>query len=901
MSDIRSFFGGKPGAAPSKKVEAEAPAKREVAPAPEAARKRLRRVVDEDEDGAGESSAAPTPPVPASQPAPTPAASEAPAKAVVPSPKAAPEPPSTPKCERTPAAAALLAASGGASSAAAAGGDESDAEPGSPSPLEGKLQQAEGKAKSKGTLDNMRLTYDNARAFKRESTGALWKDGEPVPYSFLCAAFDRCSQTTKRLEITNIMTNTLRAVLEATPADLLPTLYLSLNVLGPAFAGIELGLGDALLLKAVAETCGRQEKQLKAELENEGDLGSIAMAARATQRLMFAPAKLTVRKVFATFNEIARLSGKDCQLKKRDKVKGLLVAAVDSEAMYLVRSLQGKLRVGLAEQTVLTALAHALTLSPPATAGIAPPAIKALGVEGTHALLSKADLVRTRRYKWRPASARGACSVALPAALRHSDTRRCGTRARVAGRSARAPSHTLPPPPAPVPPSPCRTQVLKDVYSQLPSYDIILREALLHPLAQLAQHVHLTAGVPVRPMLAKPTKGIAEVLERFGSGTFTCEYKYDGERAQIHLLEDGTYKIFSRNSEDMTGKYPDVLERLPNALLASTKSFIIDCEAVAYDVEKGKLLPFQQLSTRAKKNVTTDQVKVQVKVFAFDCIFLNGTPLLKRPLAERRAALHGAFRVVDGEFAFATASDSDNAEEIADFLNDAVAASCEGLMVKTLDKDATYEPSKRSLNWLKVKKDYLEGMGDSLDLVPIGAYHGRGKRTGVYGAYLLACYDPEREEYQSICKIGTGFSEEALAALAAFFKEEGRTLSAPRPYYRYPSKPDLVPDVWFDACTVRARRSRRERAGQGGSAGDGARLWAARARYWPALAGALMHARGEASSPLATASSACAHPHSPPKRRPPPRLTPLRPCRASGVGGAGSRPVDLAAALRRRR
>ena len=119
-------------------------------------------------------------------------------------------------------------------------------------------------------------------------------------------------------------------------------------------------------------------------------------------------------------------------------------------------------------------------------------------------------------------------------------------------------------------------------------------------------------------------------------------------------------------------------------------------------------------------------------------------------------------------------------------------------MVKTLDVNAMYKPSERSLNWLKLKKDYLEGLGDSVDLVPIGAFHGRGKRTGVYGAYLLAVYDEDTEEFQSVCKIGTGFSDEDLKALAKNLDEH----KIEEKSSQYNVSDTLECDVWFDAVQV---------------------------------------------------------------------------------------------------
>ena len=299
-------------------------------------------------------------------------------------------------------------------------------------------------------------------------------------------------------------------------------------------------------------------------------------------------------------------------------------------------------------------------------------------------------------------------------------------------------------------------------------------------------------------MLAKPTKSIGQVLNRFEDSLFTCEFKYDGERAQIHRLSNGDIKVFSRNLEDNTSKYPDVIEAVNEALGSSETSFIVDAEAVAYDRLKEQILPFQILSTRARKDVkSSEEIKVQVKVFLFDILYLNGRSLLKETLAERRKQLSATFHPVPHKVEFATGRDLTTTEDIMDFFNESVKGNCEGLMIKTLEKDATYEPSRRSLNWLKLKKDYMDNdLADSLDLVPIGAFSGRGKRTGVYGAFLLACYDPESEDFQSVCKIGTGFSEEALEEHSNYLRER----IIPGKQRNFITGMDC--DVWFEPCVV---------------------------------------------------------------------------------------------------
>uniref|UniRef100_H2YDZ0 DNA ligase n=1 Tax=Ciona savignyi TaxID=51511 RepID=H2YDZ0_CIOSA len=558
---------------------------------------------------------------------------------------------------------------------------------------------------------------------------ACWKSGQKVPYLALARTFSLIEATSGRLKTIEFLSNFLRSVIALSPNELVTCIYLSLNKLAPAYEGIELGIGENILMKAVAEATGRNMTKIKIDVGNTGDLGIVAENSRSNQKMMFTPAPLTVEGVFKKLMQIASITGGSSMNQKVGLVKSLIVACKQSEARYLIRSLGGKLRIGLAEQSVLVSIANAAFLTPPGqgilNAGTGIPA---------ETLKSKMDE---------------------------------------------------------------KALILKTTYSELPNYDVVIKALLEHGLDDLQKHCKLTPGIPLKPMLAHPTKGVSEVFNRFDKSAFTCEYKYDGERAQIHLLPGGEVRIYSRNQENNTSKYPDIISRVPAMLKEGVESCVIDSEAVAWDNEKKQILPFQVLSTRKRKDADISSIKVQVCIYAFDLLYLNGESLVRKPFRERRKLLRDNFNECEGQYVFAQFQDTTDTDKIAELLEESIKGNCEGLMVKTLDDDATYEIAKRSHNWLKLKKDYLDGVGDTLDLVVIGGYRGKGKRAGNFGGFLLACYDEESEEYQSICKIEPGFSDQDLTDHATFFNQH--LTEKPKSYYRL-NGGDA--DQWFEPVQV---------------------------------------------------------------------------------------------------
>jgi len=655
----------------------------------------------------------------------------------------------------------------------------------------------------------------------------MWGVGEPVPFRALARTLAGVEAITGRHAIQELVCNLFRSIIATSPSDLLPAVYLCCSKLAPEVEGMELGLGEALLTKAICQTTGRQLKDVKVALKEVGDLGLVAEQSRAKQATLgFAakPKPLLLRDVFSTFKDIAGTSGKASVDAKLRLIKSMLVKASGEEAepRYIIRGLQGKFRVGLAAKSVLTALAQAVTITPPHVPEGATGPVQG-GAGGSFAACMDTRLAAAGKPR---------------------------SEEKVASELAEA------------------DDTLKAVFSELPSFDRIIPALLRGGVAAARQECQLTPGMPVTPMLAKPTKGVGEVLTRLEGIAFTSEWKYDGERAQVHKMPLAAaagaaaaaprgHRIFSRNHEETTGKYPDLATILADAehaggdnwapltpsvkddpvaleavmaddvdaAIAASNSayeeslklfpagsiegelsdFIIDGEVIAYDPETDALLPFQRLSNRARKNVTLENVKVPVVYAAFDLLYLHGQSLLQVPLEVRRTLLKRFFKEVPGKFRFAVGYDtfSGDTDALRAQLDAAVEGHCEGLMVKTLRDNATYEPSRRSLNWLKLKKDYMDGLTDSLDLVVIAGWHGKGKRTGTFGAYLLACYDEDEGEYQAITKVGTGFSDEALAAHTATFSEESNLVRSECPRnVRMSPNFRSAPDAWFEPRVV---------------------------------------------------------------------------------------------------
>jgi DNA ligase-1 len=307
------------------------------------------------------------------------------------------------------------------------------------------------------------------------------------------------------------------------------------------------------------------------------------------------------------------------------------------------------------------------------------------------------------------------------------------------------------------------------------------------------QELRVRAGNPVRVMLAQRLSEAGEILARLG-GQCMAEYKYDGMRLQAHRTADGQIELFTRRQERVSTQFPDVVELLQTGL--GPREAILEGEVVAYDAAAGELRPFQEVMFRRRKHGIAEAARdVPVGLFCFELLYADGDDLTQLPYLDRRARLAEALTLSD-RLRLTTALEVGTAPALDAAFEQAVADGSEGLVCKSTGSTAIYQAGARGWMWIKLKRDYRTELADTVDLVVVGAYAGRGRRRGTYGAVLLAAYDPDTEAYQTVGRCGTGFSDAELAALPARLAPLIRTKQPARVDSRVPA------DVWFEPSLV---------------------------------------------------------------------------------------------------
>jgi DNA ligase-1 len=514
-----------------------------------------------------------------------------------------------------------------------------------------------------------------------------------LDYSEVAKKYGELEEISGRNEMTEILAELLRQ----TPRSELPYLvYLTQGKLRPDYEGVELGLAEKLALRAISSAAGIRPERAHASYVKNGDIGTAAeeLLQSKSQGTLFSEG-LTLKRVYDTLLRIARQSGAGSIDLKLKELGSLLNDATPAEAKFIMRTVTGELRLGVADYTVLDAAAVAF----------------------------------------------------------------------LGGKQSRA--------------------AIERAYNVHPDLGFVVSSAASKGLGGIKE-VGVEVGIPIRPMLAERLNSAEAIVKKMGDKEVIAEYKLDGERLQIHKDQDDV-RLFSRRLEVITGHYPDVLDLVKKHV--DSRRAILEAEVVAINEDTGEYLPFQELMHRRRKHGIQQAIAdYPVALNFFDIMLAGAADLTGKPYTFRRKRLEMTVEPTN-RTRLVPAMTSSNPAEIEKFMEEAIENGCEGLVVK--DPASTYRAGAREFAWIKLKREYRSELTDTIDLVVIGAFHGRGRRAGTYGTYLLGTYDDKRDMYTSVAKVGTGFSDADLERIPGLLE--------PFESHVKPSdvESDMVPDIWF--------------------------------------------------------------------------------------------------------
>ncbi|MBS3073338.1 ATP-dependent DNA ligase [Candidatus Pacearchaeota archaeon] len=480
-------------------------------------------------------------------------------------------------------------------------------------------------------------------------------------FSQLTETFERLEATTKRLEMFDILSDLLK---ETNKEEIDKIIYLLQEHILPSFYGLELGLAEKMVEKAIAKASNTSQEKIEQLYKKKGDFGLVAEEVLSKKiAVLFKPKAPTIDEVYQSLSKIAKTSGEGSSSRKIEMLTGLLISVQGKDAKYIIRFVLGSLRLGVGDPTIMDSLSKVFREDRTLRGEI----------EKAYNLCSDLGLVAKTLYE------KGEKGI-------------------------------------------------KDFKAKVFS--------------------------PIRMALAERLPNSEEIIKKIGK--CAIETKYDGLRIQWHL-ENNNVEIFSRNLERMTHMFPDLVKGIKEQIKA--KSAIGEGEAVAFNEETGEFFPFQVTITRKRKyDIEASAKDKPLVLFSFDLLYLDGKDFTGEPYLIRKEKLA---KIIKKGFTIREAEKiiTDDPKKVEKFFEENIEKGTEGIMAKRLD--SPYQAGGRNFNWIKLKRSYKGELKDTVDLVIIGYFKGKGMRAkfGI-GALLGAAYDKKEDTFKSLAKIGSGLSEE---------------------------------------------------------------------------------------------------------------------------------------------
>ncbi len=514
----------------------------------------------------------------------------------------------------------------------------------------------------------------------------------------ISTCFNNIENTSSRLE----MSDFLAELLEKIHSDEIKKIvYLIQGKIAPTFEGKEIGFGEKLVAEAITKSTGYTREEVDKKFNELGDIGETVelLLEKKKQESLFRE-ELTLEKVFSNLKKMSILEGTGSQSRKIKILAELFNSATSVDAKYIARIPLGSIRLGIGDPTIMDSLAI-------------------IFVEKE----LKKEFFRKKIEK------------KLKEKKEEKRVEELKQRAKIALRE--------------------KIEKAYNLHSDLGEISEILKTFGIEGLKK----VKIKPGVPIRQAAAERLKGAKEIIEKIGP--CAVESKYDGFRLQISKDGD-SIKIFSRQSEEVTTIFPEIIEGVKEQL--DCKKCVVEGEALAFNENSQEYYSFQITIQRKRKYEIEKKAKeFPLKLFIFDVLCVDEENYMKKKFVDRRKKLESILKK-GKTIQLSEMKLVNNEKELNDFFEEKVSQGLEGVMAKKLD--APYTAGARKYAWVKLKRSYKSHLQDSMDLTIIGYYSGKGKRTQFgLGALLVAAYNKKEDSFESIAKVGTGLTDEMLEQL----------------------------------------------------------------------------------------------------------------------------------------